>query len=187
MIRKSLKNEYSVQPAATLDQFEGLMLQNYRRHGTPAFPRRHFETIRAEFGPLVDVREILLEGNVVAASMNFLFRGEMHTYYAASDPNYLAQAPNNFLYYDHILWAGGNGFTTFDFGRSKYGTGPYEFKHHWLAEEVELPYEILLVRGTELPDFTPKNSKFQLAIQIWRKMPIRLTRILGPLIVRLFP
>lgn len=187
LIRKALKSPFSSRPAASLDHFQRLMLASYRRLGTPAFPARHFSNIVREFGPLVDVREILLEDEVIAATMNFLFRGEMHTYYAASDPDYWSYSPNNFLYYDHILWASNHGFETFDFGRSKYETGTFEFKKHWLTEMRPLPYEMLLVKRKEMPDFTPKNSKFQIAIQLWQKLPVAVTKWIGPPLIRLFP
>ena len=55
-------------------------------------------------------------------------------------------------------------------------------------EVAELdPHLLLLVRRKQLPDFTPKNPKFQAAIQLWRKLPIPLTRLIGPPLVRLFP
>jgi hypothetical protein len=186
-VRKALKSPFSSRPAASLDHFQRLMLASYRRLGTPAFPARHFANLVRELGPLADIREILLEDKVVAATMNFLFRGEMHTYYAASDPDYWNHSPNNFLYYDHILWASNNGYRIFDFGRSKYDTGTFEFKKHWPTEMRPLPYEMLLVNRKQFPDFTPKNPKFQAAIKVWQKLPLPVTKWIGPPLVRLFP
>jgi hypothetical protein len=54
-------------------------------------------------------------------------------------------------------------------------------------EERELPYEILLVRRKSLPNFSPANPKFSLAIRMWQKMPLWLTRAAGPWLIRLFP
>jgi FemAB-related protein (PEP-CTERM system-associated) len=187
LIRKALKSSFSSRPASSLDHFRRLMLASYRRLGTPAFPSRHFENLVRELGPHADMREILLEDKVIAATMNFLFRGEMHTYYAASDPDFWSYSPNNFLYYDHILWASNNGMHTFDFGRSKYDTGTFDFKKHWLTEMRPLPYEMLLINRKQMPDFTPKNPKFQVAIRLWQRMPIGLTKLIGPPLVRLFP
>lgn len=187
LVRKALKNNYSSRITRDVTAFEQLYSTNLRRLGTPSFSPRLFPTILKNFGPLVDVREILLDGNIVAASMNFLFRGEMHTYYAASDQNYLAFAPNMFLYYDHIAWAGQNGFYTFDFGRSKLGTGTFDFKKQWGTTMRELPYEVLLVKRKELPNFSPVNPKFDLAIKVWQKLPLPVTRALGPHLVKLFP
>jgi FemAB-related protein (PEP-CTERM system-associated) len=187
MVRKSLKFAYSTRFSKNLSTFYDLMARNYRRLGTPIFPRRFFQSLLENFGPSIDLREILLDGKVVAASMNFLYRGEMHTYYAASDQNLLHAAPNNYMYFDYLLWAAQNGMRRFDFGRSKVDTGTFEFKRHWLTEMRELPYEILLVKRKDLPNFTPKNPKFELALKIWRRLPLPLTRLIGPRVVRLFP
>jgi hypothetical protein len=54
-------------------------------------------------------------------------------------------------------------------------------------EERELPYEILLVKRKSLPNYSPANPKFSLAIQMWQKLPLGLTRIIGPWLIRLFP
>lgn len=187
LIRKALKYNYSSRCTTDLSAFLDLYTKNLRRLGTPSFPASHFSTLMKNFGPLVDVREILLDGKVVAASMNFLFRGQMHTYYAASDQNALSFVPNNYLYFDHLRWAGKNGFTTFDFGRSKRDTGTFDFKRHWATTMRELPYELVLIRGKQLPNFSPTNSRFQPFIQLWQKLPLPVTRIIGPQVVRLFP
>lgn len=187
MVRKSLKSPFSTRATTSLDHLYRLLVNNYRRLGTPVFPRSFFETMQKNFGPVLDIREILLENEVAAAAVNFHFRGSMHTYYAASDPKFLAQAPNNYMYFDFLRWAGHNGHAEFDFGRSKKDTGTFEFKRHWGTTMRELPYEVMLVKRKDPPNFSPKNPKFELAIQAWQRLPLGLTRILGPHLIRLFP
>jgi hypothetical protein len=63
----------------------------------------------------------------------------------------------------------------------------FEFKRHWNTTQRELPYEMILVRRKDLPNFSPANPKFELAIQIWRRLPLFLTRLAGPRLIRLFP
>lgn len=187
MVRKSLKFEYSTQFSKDLTAFYTLMALNYRRLGTPIFPRRFFAALLANFGSRVDLREVMLNGKVAAASINFLYRREMHTYYAASDQTLLQAAPNNYMYFDYLLWSARNGMARFDFGRSKLDTGTFEFKKHWLTEMRELPYEILLVKRKDLPNFTPKNPKFDMALKVWRTLPLWATKVVGPRVVGLFP
>ena len=187
LVRKALKFNYTTRVTQDLSAFYGLLLKTYRRHGTPAFPLKFFATIVKNFGPAVDVREVLLDGQVAAASMNFFFRDQMHTYYAASAQEFWSQAPNNFMYFDHLWWAGEHGYHSFDFGRSKLGTGAYEFKKHWGAEERALPYEVMLVKRRTLPNFSPANPKFAMAMRLWQKIPLPVTRLIGPRFVALFP
>lgn len=188
MVRKALKNPFTTRrQSVDSSAFEALYSKNMRRLGTPSFPSRHFANLRASFGKSVDIAEVLLEDKVVAVSMNFYFRDQMHTYYAAADPKYNDIAPNTYMYFDHLRWAGQNGYNIFDFGRCKRDTGVFEFKRHWATEMRELPYEIVLIKRKEMPNFSPTNTKFQPAIKIWQKMPLPLTRAIGPHLIRLFP
>lgn len=188
MVRKSLKPGFTARRTRDTTVFERLHSQNLRRLGTPCFPPRHFARLVEAFGDEVDLREVSLpDGTVVATSFNFLYNGSFHTYYAASDERHLNLAPNNFMYFDQLLWAGQNQFHTYDFGRSKKGAGTVDFKRHWITSMRELPYEMLLVRRREMPNFSPANPKFDLAIRVWQRLPLPVTRLLGPRVVRLFP
>jgi len=186
-IRKSLKHPVESRDAADLGPFFELLAITYRRLGTPFFPRKHFEALQRNFGKMLQIREVAVNGKVIAASLNFLFRDECHNFNSGSDLTYKAMAPNNYMYFDLIQWAGQHGCRTFDFGRSKVGSGPYEFKKYWGTTIRELPYEILLVKRKELPNFSPANSKFQFAIKVWQKLPLWLTKVAGPYLIRFFP
>jgi FemAB-related protein (PEP-CTERM system-associated) len=187
MIRKALKTSFEVRRVRDWRRFERLHSATLRRLGTPSFPPRHFAEIVEQFGDVVDIREVWLDQKVVGASMSFLFRNEAHIYYAATDTAYNHLAPNYRMYFDLMLWASAAGYGAFDFGRSKLNTGTFEFKRHWGAEMRPLPYEILLVKGKELPNLSPVNPKFDMAIRVWRKLPLAVTRVLGPRLIRLFP
>ena len=188
IVRKALKQpfstRYGVSDPANLDRVHS---RNMRRLGTPCFPRRYFTRLLANFGEMADIREVWLERKVVAVSLNFYFRGQMHTYHAAADTRYNALAPNSFMYYDHLRWAGQNGYKIFDFGRSKRDTGTFEFKKHWNTTMRALPYEIILIHRKTLPNFSPANPRFHLVFKIWQKLPLPLTRLIGGFALRLFP
>jgi FemAB-related protein (PEP-CTERM system-associated) len=188
MVRKALKTPFTTKiEHEDIENFEHLHAITLRRLGTPCFPKEHFRGILKNFKGMVDIREVELNGRVMAVSMNFLFRGTMHTYYAAADQSASALAPNTYMYFDHLRWAGQNGYKTFEFGRSKKGTGPYEFKTHWGTEVRELPYNVVLGRRQELPNYSPANSKFSLAINVWKRLPMPVTRLLGPRLIGMFP
>jgi FemAB-related protein (PEP-CTERM system-associated) len=189
MVRKALAEDFSVRGQTTaFDMFETLYAKSLRRLGTPCFPRRYFELLIQNFGNGVDIREMLLRGEAVAAVLTFRFRDQVLPYYGASDPAFNAYAPNNFMYYDLMRWAGANGYRVFDFGRSKKNVGgSYDFKAHWGMVERELPYEMLLIKRKELPNFSPANPRFRLPIKIWQHLPLAVTRVVGPRILRLVP
>ena len=124
---------------------------------------------------------------MAAAVLSLYDRQCVYPYYGASDPDANRANPNNMMYFGLMREARERGFSRFDFGRSKKGTGAHLFKSHWGMEERELPYEILLVKRREMPNFSPANPKFELAIKLWQRVPLPLTRIIGPWLIRLFP
>lgn len=187
MVRKALRHPYSSRPAVDPDTFFDLYSRSLRRLGTPCFPKRHFTTLLRNFGEEAEIREVLIGGQVVAAVMSFRFRDQILPYYGASDPAYHAMAPNNFMYFDLMRVAGRQGFHLFDFGRSKIQSGSHDFKAHWGMQRRELPYEMLLGKRKQLPDYSPNSPKFQLAIRLWRRLPLGVTRVLGPRLIRLVP
>lgn len=187
MVRKAVQLPYTTRMVDDYSAFEDLYLHNLHRLGTPSFPARHFTTLRKYFGKEVGVREILIEGKVVAAVMNFYFRDQILPYYGAADPAYNESAPSNFMYYDLMCWAAEQGYRLFDFGRSKKESGSYHFKEHWGMTIRELPYEMLLVTRKELPNLSPNNPKFELALKVWKSLPYPVTRVLGPHLVKLVP
>ena len=86
---------------------------------------------------------------------------------------------------EHAVWAlmeygCEHGCKTFDFGRSKAETGSFAFKKNWGFEPRPLAYQYAVVRGDALPDLSPSNPKYQKKIEMWRRMPFGLTKILGP-------
>jgi len=186
--RKALKEGFTAHHRVPeLNAFFSLYSKVMRRHGTPVFPRKFFECLLNNFGEMADIREVRLDGKAMAAGLNFYFRDDMHTYYAATDPQFKSTDANTFLYFDSLRWAGENHYRTFDFGRSKRGTGPFEFKRHWNTVMRELPYEVVLIQRKNLPNFSPANPRFDIAIRLWRKLPLALTQALGPHLIRLFP
>ena len=187
-VRKSLKFEFKPQPTRDFGPFARLYLANLRRLGTPAFPLRHFANLLEEFGAEADVREMRLDGQLAAAVFTFYFRGQVMPYYGASDPAFHAQQPNNYMYWELMRWGLANGFRLFDFGRSKMQeSGSFDFKAHWGMAMRELPYEVLLVRRRELPNFSPNNPKFELFLKVWQRLPLAVTNALGPFLLKLVP
>jgi len=186
MTRRAIEQGYEIRSTRDISEFEPLYTANLRKLGTPAFPASHFRTLLDQF-PDADVLELRLQGKVVAAVLSLYHGQTVLPYYGASDPEYNRANPNNMMYFALMREARQRGLSRFDFGRSKLGTGSHLFKSHWNMEERRLPYEIHLVRRKTLPNFSPANPRFELAIRAWRHVPLPLTRIIGPWLIRLFP
>jgi len=170
-----------------LDAFYDLMTINLRRLGTPAFPRTLFENLIKEYGQQVTLTAVYSQGRPVAAGMSFCFRDSFQPYYVGSLDEAKALAANNFLWWELIKLAAESGHRTFDFGRSKNDSGNFDFKKKWSPTIEPLNYQVKLVRRKSAPNFSPTNPKFEMAGNIWKRMPLGVTRFLGPQLVRWFP
>ena len=80
-----------------------------------------------------------------------------------------------------------SGATRFDFGRSLTGSGTADFKESWGAEAKPLYYEYFLNQGTTIPRVHQGNPRYQLARLVWRQIPLRLTKRIGPNLIKYIP
>ena len=115
------------------------------------------------------------------------FKDRLEIPWAASMRRYNRYSPNMLLYWSCLKFACEHNFSTFDFGRSTSGEGTYKFKEQWGARPLQLYWHYWLRGEGMLPELNPKNPKYRMAIIIWKKLPVRLTKLIGPLIVKNLP
>jgi FemAB-related protein (PEP-CTERM system-associated) len=185
MVRKGIKNGLTSHVDANADRFFALYADNVHRHGTPAMPKRYFETLLKTFGPDCEVLTVCsAEGRPLSSVLSFYFRDEVLPYYAGDDEAARDLAANDFKYWELMRLACARGLRVFDYGRSKEGTGPYAFKRNWGFEPTPLHYEYRLYKRESIPQNNPANAKYKLLIATWRRLPLGVANWLGPFIVR---
>jgi FemAB-related protein (PEP-CTERM system-associated) len=188
MIRKAAKGGLRVERGTgQMEVFYDLFAQSMQRLGTPVFPRALFRNIVQEFPNHTQLMLVYNGSKAVAGVLSFFFRDTILPYYAGATDEATRLAANNFMYWELIKWAGEQGFRTFDFGRTKKGTGAFAFKSQWNMNIEPLDYQVFLVKRETVPNFSPVNPKFEIAIRIWQKLPLSVAKFLGPSLVRLFP
>jgi hypothetical protein len=89
---------------------------------------------------------------------------------------------NDFMYFDLMCKAREAGYGCFDFGRSKLGSGSNSFKRNWGFEAQPLYYDLHLIQAQERPNLNPTNPKYKYAIAAWKKLPLGVSRFVGPFI-----
>ncbi len=159
-----------------------------RRHiGSPPFPRRLFEAVRDHFGEAAQLLTIWHDGRAVAGVISFFYHDRVMPYYGAALPEAFALAVNDFMYWELMRDSCIAGYRIFDFGRSRQGSGSYDFKRHWGFEPEPMAYQYMLVNGSEIPNTSPSNPRFRLFIKAWKHLPLRVTKWLGPPLTRWLP
>lgn len=171
-----------------LDSFHAVFSENMRDLGTPVYARSFFHHICEAFPETTWICTVRTrEGVPVASGFLVGFRETLEIPWASSLKRYNALSPNMLLYWSVLKFASENGYSVFDFGRSTPGEGTYRFKEQWGAQPVPLYWHYWLRNGSMLPELNPKNPKYQLAIRIWKQLPVPVTRMLGPAIVKYLP
>jgi FemAB-related protein (PEP-CTERM system-associated) len=184
MVRKGLKSGLDVSWAMDLDAFYRVFSESYRNLGTPVFGQSLFERVVASFPDSVWLTTLARRGQPVSSVLSFRFKNEVLPYYGGGGVSARTHAANDLMYWLVMERAAQEGVDWFDFGRSKVDSGSYRFKKHWGFEPEPMPYQFRLIRDKALPNLTPTNPKFQLPIAIWKRLPIGISRLLGPAIAR---
>jgi serine/alanine adding enzyme len=187
-VRKAEKSDLvaEVTGRESLDAFYGVYAQNMRDLGTPVYARRFFDEVLRTFPDRTHLVIVRHGGTAVAASLTWRWRQTVEVPWASSLHAYNAMSPNNLLYWTILQHAIGTGAHVLDFGRSTPNEGTFHFKRQWGATPEALCWEYDLITGT-LPDQSPKNPKFRLAIEAWKRLPLPVANLLGPMIVRSIP
>lgn len=170
-----------------LGEFYGVYSESVRNLGTPVFPLGLFRELLEEFGERCMILGVFHDGQMAAGVMTFFFRDQIMPYYGGALSSKLRFAVNDFMYWKLLCYGAEQGYRIFDFGRSKKGTGAYDFKRHWGFEPTPLAYQYHLVGQRTIPDSNPLNPKLALPIEVWKRLPLPLTQWIGPKIVRFFP
>jgi FemAB-related protein (PEP-CTERM system-associated) len=185
MIRKGIKVGLKSEIDTGVERFFAAYSDSVHRLGTPVFSKRYFEILTQVFGPDCEILTITSEdGRLVASVLSFCFRDEILPYYGGGTAEARAVAGNDFMYWEVMRRACERGLRVFDYGRSKRGTGSFDFKKNWGFEPQQLHYRYLLIKGKAVPDHNPLNPKYQMFIKLWQRMPLRLANMVGPHIVK---
>ncbi|MEW5965722.1 MAG: FemAB family XrtA/PEP-CTERM system-associated protein [Pseudomonadota bacterium] len=184
MVRKGIKAGLVGEIDSDTKRFFDAYSASVHRLGTPVFARRYFQLLKDEFGDDCEVLSITLDGQLIASVLSFYFRDEVLPYYGGGTDAARAVAGNDFMYWDLMRRACERGLKVFDFGRSKRGTGSFDFKKNWGFEPTPLYYEYFLVADDAVPEINPLNPKYRFFIRAWKRMPRALANLIGPHIVK---
>jgi FemAB-related protein (PEP-CTERM system-associated) len=184
MVRKGIKAGLQSEIDTDTERFFAAYAASVHRLGTPVFSKRYFRLLTEVFGENCEVLTVTKDGRTVSSVLSFYFRDEVLPYYGGGNASARELAGNDFMYWELMRRACARGVRVFDFGRSKQGTGAFDFKRNWGFEPQPLHYEYQLHRAQAIPDTNPLNPKYQLMIKAWRRMPLSVANMIGPHIVK---
>jgi serine/alanine adding enzyme len=173
--------------AECVEDFYRVFSRCMRDLGTPVYAEKFFDVMVNAFPKESRICVVSLDGVPLAAGLLYGFRHTLEIPWAASDKRYNRLSPNMLLYSSALQYACQQGFQFFDFGRSTPDSGTYRFKEQWGAKRRQLYWYYWMAGGQSIPELNPDNPKFKAAISVWQHLPLPVTNLIGPHIVKYLP
>ncbi len=181
-ITKSLKEGLTSRAGGLdlLEDFYKVFLVNMRDLGSPVHSVDLMRNVMNEFSERSRIFVIYKAEEPVASALVVGFNKVLRNPWASSLRKYASLAPNMLLYLRMLEFACDNGYSVFDFGRSTIGEGTYKFKEQWGATPAPLYWHYISLDGKALDPERLDSARFQGARRYWGKLPLLVTRIIGP-------
>lgn len=170
-----------------LEDFYHVFSRKMRDLGTPVYGQSFFHNIFRSFPEQSRIVVLRLSQRPVAAAFLIGHGDTLEIPWASAVKNVNHLSLNMLMYWEVLRFAINNNYSYFDFGRSSKVAGTFRFKQQWGAIPKQLHWHYWLNSNSELPSLNPANPKYAMMVNVWKLLPIPLTRWLGPKIVKNLP
>lgn len=187
-VRKGDKSELSLRWGGldVLDDFYQVFSVNMRDLGTPVYPKKLFASILKHLAGRSELAVVDCQGQPIAGALLVHDHGWTQVPSASCLRAFNRTNANMWMYHKLLARTIERGNGQFDFGRSSVDSGTYRFKKQWGAKPQPTVWQYHVRRGdvTRMRPDSPKNRR---RVEMWQKLPVWLTRMVGPTIVRGIP
>ena len=181
LIRKGLQSEMTCHIEQDNTDFYAIYSESLRNLGTPVFSKQLIDALQQAFPAQSDILTIRQHAEAVSSVFNFYYKNQVLPYYGGGKPVARELKSNDLMYYQLMCHARQQrACNFFDFGRSKLDSGAFSYKKHWGMQDHLLHYQFKLIKAEQLANLSPNNPKYQLFIKLWQKLPLAVSRWLGP-------
>jgi serine/alanine adding enzyme len=163
-----------------LEDFYKVFAINMRDLGSPVHSKDLMRHVLEAFTDRSRILVVYHSGVPVASALVTGFNEVLRNPWASSDRKYAFMSPNMLLYLRMLEFACDNGYGVFDFGRSTVDEGTYKFKQQWGAVPAPLYWYLISLGGKPLDQESMGMERFELAARCWRRLPLVVTKIIGP-------
>ena len=188
-VRKAQKSGFTVTwgGSEVVEDFYKVFSENMRDLGTPVYSKRLFSSALAQFPERARICVVSHNGRPVAGGFTLRLNRTTLVPWASSLKAYRQMSPNMLLYWSMMEQAISQGAQVFDFGRSLPDSGTMLFKTQWWGVPEPQIWEYLLLSATAIPNQGSTNTRFNMAIEMWKRLPLLIANATGPFIVRNIP
>ena len=183
-IRRPLKDGLNVKAGGLelLNDFYPVFAENMRDLGSPVHAKAFIKNVVKAASDSARLFIVYQGKKPLACSFTLGCGSTLANPWASSLRKFSALSPNMLLYWAMLEYGCDNGYKTFDFGRSTPGEGTYKFKKQWGAVETPLNWYVYSNRLENTESATEQKSKFAIAMALWKKLPVSLSKVIGPVL-----
>jgi len=164
-----------------LREYYGLYLESMRGHGSPPHSFEFFERLWESLYPNGRFRlsTVHRDGSLINGMIDLAVGDTVYQWGVVSDYEYRDLNGGSFLLWKSLDWAAEEGYDTYEFGRTREGSGVYMFKKSFGGSKTWYDDLHYFPGGSEtLQD--PEDDKYDRAKDIWKRLPLPVTRLIGP-------
>lgn len=186
-VRKGLERPFALTVGHSADDraaHYAVYAESVRNLGTPVFPQGLLDAVLDEFGGEADIMTLRFDGAPVSSVLTIYHRGVAMPYWGGGTRAARTSRANERLYYELMLHARRRGCHSFDFGRSKIGSGAFSYKKNWGFEPTPLSYAVWSAPGSFARNVDPTSDAYSARIALWKRLPLAVANRLGPPIAR---
>ncbi len=170
-----------------LDEFYKVFSRNMRDLGTPVYPQSFFAKMLGTVPETSGIVLVRLRGEPAAAGFLIGSGARIEVPWASSLRKFNSTSVNMLLYWEMLKVGIEQGYGLFDFGRCTENSGSHRFKKQWGAVQEQLYWHYWVREGADMPNLSPQNPKYGLAIMAWQHLPLFVANWIGPRIVKNLP
>lgn len=187
-VRKAVKSGLEFRTGHEyLHEFYQVYAEHMRDLGTPVHSFSLFQWLLDECPEQVAVFAVRHQGKTIGGMLVARFKDTLNDLWGCSLKRYFEYCPNNLLYWNAIRVGCKQGAKYFDFGRSTPGSGTFDFKKRWGAQVHQLHYHQWAGSRRGVPESVQSSLAGDIFANVWQRLPVPLTRVLGPWIRRGIP
>jgi FemAB-related protein (PEP-CTERM system-associated) len=186
-IRKAKRNGLEAEigrSAKLIDPFYDMFSQFTHQAGTPVFSRAFLQNVVDTFPDGFNIAIVRHEQQPIAGYFQLEMNHTMYGLWGAALPATLQLRPAYLALWEIMRDATNKGYACLDMGRSPADANASKFKGQWGGTSHPIYQMTILGDGHKnaqsITSQVQSDERFRLFMQIWPKLPLSLTRYLGP-------
>jgi len=185
-IRKGEKSRlfFKIDPGL-IDEFYDIYSACVRRLGTPVHGFNFFSEMINRGDDFNVIVVYSPDKKPISAALFAQDADAIYPFASGGLVEYNHLSAESFKYWKLLVYGCENGKKYFDFGRSSKNSGTYDFKKRWFAEEVQLYYYYYFNKNRK--PVTKQSMSYKVFSKTWKKLPLKVTRLVGPSLRKYIP